>query len=281
MVQVEARSVSPELDRKIALCAHTIMPPSKMLVVEDLRSDARFADNPLVTNVPHIRFYAGAAIVDHDDHALGTIAVIDTRPGTFSQAQRHALADLASLAMMALQSRRRALDLRRLAMTDYLTGIANRVKFEASINAEVHTARQSGIPFNVFLLDLDGFKNVNDTFGHATGDEVLRIVARRLSLLVRQSDTLARLGGDEFGIVVRNDHELPPDVLADRIRSVAEQPMGSPRAILCGFEFGRRRLDWIRCPRQTMYWRAPIESCTRPSGACPARRRCRDSIHSR
>ena len=217
---------APELDRKIALCAHAIMPPSKMLVVEDLRSDARFADNPLVTNVPHIRFYAGAAIVDHDDHALGTIAVIDTRPGTFSQAQRHALADLASLAMMALQSRRRALDLRRLAMTDYLTGIANRVKFEASINAEVHTARQSGIPFNVFLLDLDGFKNVNDTFGHATGDEVLRIVARRLSLLVRQSDTLARLGGDEFGIVVRNDHELPPDVLADRIRSVAEQPIG-------------------------------------------------------
>ena len=123
----------PQLDRRIALCAHTIMPPSKMLVVEDLRSDARFADNPLVTNVPHIRFYAGAAIVDHDDHALGTIAAIDTRPGTFSHAQRRALADLSSLAMMALQSRRRALDLRRLAMTDYLTGIANRVKFEASI----------------------------------------------------------------------------------------------------------------------------------------------------
>jgi diguanylate cyclase (GGDEF)-like protein len=213
----------PQLDRKIAFCAHTILRPSKLLVVEDLRSDARFAGNPLVTNAPHIRFYAGAAIVDHDRHALGTIAVIDTRPGTFSHAQRRALADLSSLAMTALQSRRRAMDLRRLAMTDYLTGIANRARFEASITAEVHTARQSGTHFNVFLLDLDGFKNVNDTFGHAAGDEVLRTVAMRLTLLVRQSDTLARLGGDEFGIVTRNDHDYPPDVLADRIRSAAEQ----------------------------------------------------------
>jgi diguanylate cyclase (GGDEF)-like protein len=213
----------PQLDRKIAFCAHTIMRPSELLVVEDLRSDVRFTGNPLVTNVPHIRFYAGVAIVDHDRQALGTIAVIDTRPRTFSHSQRHALADLSTLAMTALQSRRRAMELRHLAMTDYLTGIANRAKFEASITAEVHTARQSGNTFNVFLLDLDGFKNVNDTFGHAAGDEVLRTVAKRLTLLVRQGDTVARLGGDEFGIVARNDHNYGPDVLADRIRSAAEQ----------------------------------------------------------
>jgi diguanylate cyclase (GGDEF)-like protein len=213
----------PQLDRKIAFCAHTIMRPSELLVVEDLHADIRFADNPLVTCAPHVRFYAGAAIVDQDNNALGTIAVIDTQPRTFSEPQRHTLADLSALAMTALQSRRRAVDLCRLAMTDYLTGIANRAKFEAAITAEFQIAKESGNPFNVFLLDLDGFKEVNDRFGHAAGDEVLRKVAERLSLLVRPCDTLARLGGDEFGILVRNGHPCAPGVVADHIRIAVER----------------------------------------------------------
>ncbi len=213
----------PELDRKIAFCAHTIMRPTELLVVDDLLADTRFTDNPLVASAPNIRFYAGAAIVDDDHHAVGTIAVIDTQPRTFSDSQRQTLVDFSTLAMTALQSRRRAVALSRLAMTDHLTGIANRAKFAAEISAEVQTSQQSGSPFHVFLLDLDGFKAINDTFGHAAGDDVLRKVAERLSLLVRPGDTLARLGGDEFGIVARNADPGAAGVLAEHIRTAVER----------------------------------------------------------
>ena len=70
----------PELDRKVAFCAHAIMEPRQALVVEDLLEDERFSGNALVAQAPHIRFYAGAPIVDPDDFALGTIAVIHARP---------------------------------------------------------------------------------------------------------------------------------------------------------------------------------------------------------
>jgi diguanylate cyclase (GGDEF)-like protein len=230
----------PQLDRKIAFCAHTVMRFSEVLVVDDLLADVRFAGNPLVANAPHFRFYAGAAILDSDHHALGTIAVIDTKPRRFSDSQRHTLADLSTLAMTALQSRRRAIDLSRLAMTDHLTGIANRAKFEAAIKAEIQNAKNSGNPFDVLLLDLDGFKEVNDTFGHAAGDEVLRKVAERLSLVVRPDDILARLGGDEFGILMRNGHPCTPGLLCEHIRTAVGRSirLSSGKIVRVGISVG-------------------------------------------
>ena len=194
----------PQLDRKIAFCAHAIMRPNDALVIEDLRADHRFVDNPLVAGEPHIRFYAGAPIVDSGHHALGTIAVVDAQPRTFSAAQRSALMDLSTLVMTALQARRRALDLERLAMTDHLTGIASRAKCEIAIERELRQSSRPLQQFAVLLMDLNGFKHVNDTFGHAAGDAVLCEVAKRLSTLVRHGDTLARLGGDEFALVVHD-----------------------------------------------------------------------------
>lgn len=107
----------PQLDRKVAFCAHAIMCPREPLVVPDLLNDQRFADNPLVANAPHLRFYAGAPIVDVTGLALGTIAVIDTKPRTFTDSQRHTLSDFATLVITAMQGRRRALALQRMATT--------------------------------------------------------------------------------------------------------------------------------------------------------------------
>jgi diguanylate cyclase (GGDEF)-like protein len=194
----------PQLERKIAFCAHAIMKPDEPLIVPDLAADLRFADNPLVARPPHIRFYAGAPLVDEAGFALGTIAVLDARPREFSAAQRDALVDLSTLVVTALEGRKRAIDLSRLALTDRLTGIANRVQFEVAIEAEVANARRYGETFALIWMDLDDFKRINDTFGHEAGDEVLAQVAGRLSELVRKGDTLARYGGDEFAIVMRH-----------------------------------------------------------------------------
>ena len=218
----------PELDRKVAFCAHAIMQPRQALVVDDLLGDDRFSDNPLVAQAPYIRFYAGAPIVDPDGFALGTIAVIDARPRQFSAAQRDALVDLSTLVMTALRNRRSALELSRLARTDHLTGIANRAQFEFAVASEILQAARTDAPFTVLFIDLDGFKDVNDEHGHAAGDAILREVARRLQTQLREGDTVARLGGDEFGIVMRRGTAEEALALCQRIVLAVEQPVALP-----------------------------------------------------
>ena len=215
----------PELDRKVAFCAHAIMEPGQPLVVDDLLVDQRFSGNPLVARSPHIRFYAGAPIIDPDGFALGTIAVIDVRQRRFTAAQRDALVDLSTLVMTALRNRRSALELSRLARTDYLTGIANRAEFERAVASEILQTTRSNKSFTILCMDLDGFKEVNDEHGHAAGDEVLREVARRLQAQVREGDTVARLGGDEFGVVMRRGASEDALALGKRIVEAVQPPI--------------------------------------------------------
>lgn len=215
----------PQLDRQIAFCAHAIMRPGEPLVIEDLAQDPRFADNPLVTRTPHLRFYAGAPLIDANGYALGTIAVVDTQPRTFSDIQRSLLSDLSSLVITALDSRHRANLLGQMAMTDYLTGLGNRAQFERTLNAEIAHAQRTGESFTIFYMDLDDFKAINDTFGHAAGDDVLREVAHRMDKQIRAEDLLARFGGDEFGVFMRNSPNNPAESLAARINDAVSAPI--------------------------------------------------------
>ena len=98
-----------ETHRDLAFCAHAIGTPDALFVVEDASADARFADNPLVVGDPHFRFYAGAPIVTRDGEALGTVCVIDTRPGTLDATKRRCLEALARHASLLLELREQAL----------------------------------------------------------------------------------------------------------------------------------------------------------------------------
>jgi len=100
------------------------------------------------------------------------------------------------------ESEKRAAEMEKAAKTDFLTSALNRAGFEAELanSLGVDADRQ---PLAVMLLDLDGFKSINDTAGHAAGDEVLRRAAQRVRSLIRKQDVIARLGGDEFGLVIR------------------------------------------------------------------------------
>lgn len=219
----------PQLDRKIAFCAHSIMTPDEILVVENLKEDERFRDNPLVTEEPHLRFYAGAPLVDAQNHVLGTLALADTIPRKFDEAHRRILKDLALLVMVALDHHRLTAQLARYASTDHLTDLLNRGAFESAMRSQLAHSERCGEKFSVMYMDLDGFKLANDKFGHAAGDEVLREVARRLSRVKRDEDVLARIGGDEFAVLVRGDAESASN-LGNRI----EQAMQACIPLSCG-----------------------------------------------
>jgi diguanylate cyclase (GGDEF)-like protein/PAS domain S-box-containing protein len=124
------------------------------------------------------------------------------------------------------ERKRREDEDRFLAHHDSLTGLPNRRLLDDRLRQALHLARRRDARLAVMVLDLDDFKQVNDRFGHNTGDAVLREVAQRLSACMRKSDTLARQGGDEFVVVVPEvSGEADSEVVAGKILRALEPPM--------------------------------------------------------
>ncbi|UPG87518.1 EAL domain-containing protein [Luteibacter aegosomatis] len=113
---------------------------------------------------------------------------------------------------------------RWLACHDALTGLANRTTLFSKLDAAVARAASGGGNSVLFYLDLDGFKKVNDTYGHHAGDELLVAFGTRLRGAVRSGDTVARIGGDEFAMLVEDDGTLDVDELAHRMLELAARP---------------------------------------------------------
>ena len=113
-------------------------------------------------------------------------------------------------------------DVRKESLTDPLTNIANRKAFDTELNTAVQRARESGEPMSLLMCDIDRFKQFNDTWGHQTGDQVLRLVASCLSENVKGRDTAARYGGEEFAVIVRGTPLNLAVTLANQIRAAVE-----------------------------------------------------------
>ena len=148
--------------------------------------------------------------------------------------------DFAKLVASQAETRRLGEDNFRIANLDSLTGLANRRWFFAELDKVYHAAQAGGGRFAVGILDLDGFKPVNDTYGHMTGDRVLVEAAQRLQTACGDGVVLARLGGDEFGFIIREAiikatwEETSLQCLGDAVREAIRlpYPIGTSHALL-------------------------------------------------
>jgi diguanylate cyclase (GGDEF)-like protein len=191
-----------ETSRQHAFCAETIRNPSGPLVVPDATLDPRFACSPLVTGAPGIRFYAGVPLVNPQGAAVGALCVIDRVPREISDGSLETLVRLAEAVMTALELRRTTNQIRRLPMTDILTGLASRCALLCAVENAIAQHSRNGEGFALLQLDLDHFKHINQRHGHMAGDTVLRHVADILEQSVRVGDLAARFGGDAFAMLL-------------------------------------------------------------------------------
>ena len=154
-------------------------------------------------------------------------------------------------------------DLALLARSDHLTGLPNRLLLREAFQPTVKSSAVTGRPLSVHYLDLDGFKAINDGYGHPAGDAVLREVARRLNQTVRAGDTVSRLGGDEFLVVqVGVEHDSEAELLARRILKNLSAPymvdgqemrISVSIGIVMSPEFGSDLDELIACADAALY----------------------------
>ena len=185
------------MPREDSFCAHTIMTPERPLVVGDLTVDERFSSNRLVSE-GDCRAYLGVPLVDAEGYALGSLCVIDDKTRSFDQTTVDTLTTLARAVVTNFELRRALTKANGAARTDALTGLPNRrIAMQA-----IDTMSRADTPFTAIAIDLDLFKETNDSQGHDAGDAVLRAAAERLKLAIRHGDIAARLGGDEFAVLL-------------------------------------------------------------------------------
>jgi len=187
--------LDPDQSRpELSFCADALN-GDQVVIVPDTTLDERLRDHPMVVNLPEIRFYAGCPVRAPDGSPLGTLCVFDHEPREVGEEDAGVLQDLAWMLEQELKSL-------SLATVDELTGLTNRRGFDAVAEHTIAVCRRVGEPATLLYFDLDHFKTVNDTLGHAAGDRVLRTFARHLRDTFRDSDVVARVGGDEFCVLL-------------------------------------------------------------------------------
>lgn len=220
-----------ELPRSASFCSHTIR-QREPLVVEDATLDPRFAENVFVTAPGGIRAYAGVPLTTADGYNVGALCAIDVVPRRFTPAQLEVLVKFAQLVVDELE-------LRQIAATDQLTGALSRRGFLAVIDKELARYRRGGAPAALILLDIDHFKRVNDSWGHATGDTVLRELVACCVAQLRPNDTVGRLGGEEFALLLPDCGPAAALATAERMRgAIAATGFGVDRALTVTASFG-------------------------------------------
>jgi len=207
-----------------AFCELAIRSFDPPFVVPDFARDPRFADNPMVVGPPYIRAYAGVPLTMAFGYNLGSFCVIDTRPRAFTSEQIDMLTKFARLVIDEI-------DLRQIASVDQLTGALSRRAWLEEARKTMARGRRHGREASLVLLDIDHFKQVNDDYGHPTGDQVLEAVARELQAAMREGDVLGRIGGEEFALILP---ETCPSSALEAAERFRQRIAGLEVAVPCG-----------------------------------------------
>lgn len=206
--------------------------------ISDTLKDERFCFNPYVRGEPHIRFYAGHPIRLHQKK-IGTLSIADSQPRYFSQNHLNLLKDLTDLIEIQIQNHAVTTDKGKLtselkqarmaSMVDSLTGLWNRQGIYNILRHRMDEYFLNGTGFAVAILDIDYFKNINDTYGHDSGDHTLQLIAQSLITGCRETDAIGRWGGEEFLILINDSNPLHVAEIAERIRhTIREQKISLP-----------------------------------------------------
>lgn len=208
--------------REVAFCAHAILEPD-LLVVPDAKKDPRFADNPLVTGEPGIRFYAGTPLLTRGSEALGSLCVMDNIPRICTEAQANSLRALSRQVMaqfelrkhiylqeqqrQVLETYQRKLEetnarLRVESLTDDVTGFHNTRFLHQFLDQHLIPDVIGEGKMSLVFFDLDDFKKVVDANGHLLATKILREVALTVHQNLDAEDRIVRYGGDEYVVIL-------------------------------------------------------------------------------
>lgn len=203
------------------------------VLVEDIESDPLWADYKELALSAGLRACWSTPIKDNRGRVLGTFAFYYRDPRGPSDFHQRLLKVLVHLCSLALQREENRAQIRQLAFYDSLTQLPNRSLLHARADQALAEAARNKQPLSVLFVDLDRFKQVNDSLGHPAGDELLRLVAQRLSENRRASDIVGRLSGDEFVLVLPQCGSQQIAEVIEQLRLTLSQPCQIAGATLC------------------------------------------------
>lgn len=196
------------------------------VIVTDIATDPLWASKRELALEHGLKACSSWPIFGKNRKVLGTFALYSREPVAPTEKDWQLMQICTNLAGIAIESRASDEKIRYLAHYDGLTSLPNRFLFKEYLDLALRNAKRHGKKFAVFFLDLDKFKEINDTFGHDAGDLVLREIARRLCNCLRHTDKIARMGGDEFYVLIEeldNGHyaaDVAQKLLDETVRPV-------------------------------------------------------------
>ena len=191
---------------------YTVAKTGEMIIVEDMQNHPLFENTPKnwIGGIIGIPLKVGNTVV-------GVMNMARSNVGGFSDSELRLLSLLSDQAAVAISNANLHQMISKQAYSDTLTGLPNRRALDERLEEEVLSARRNGYSFAVVMMDLDGFKDVNDVYGHPVGDEVLRTVFTQMARGVRNTDFLARYGGDELTLILTQSDISSAKIVTQKI----------------------------------------------------------------
>ncbi|HAV78040.1 MAG TPA: hypothetical protein DCX53_11890 [Anaerolineae bacterium] len=190
----------------------TVARKGETIIIEDMQNHPIFANMPSdwKGSIIGIPLKVGNTVV-------GVMNMARSNTGGFSDSELRLLSLLSDQAAVAISNANLHQMISRQAYSDTLTGLPNRRALDERLEEEVQSARRNNYSFAVVMMDLDGFKDVNDSYGHTVGDEVLRMIFNQMARGVRNTDFLARYGGDELTLILTQSDISSAKIVTEKI----------------------------------------------------------------